>query len=1268
MSGNIVQVEGPPPSPGASSAPHVALAHDDDDSEVTSALVRPDTNDDDPTRKAERDTVTNEITTAEQEQAKNDPDEISNKIEASDLTTKGHKGDGSRRSTKRGSARKNSNVAVGPPRLRSRASRFAGLLRLHDRVKELENRASKGKNRKRRGSASSSGSGSGSSSSSGSRSSSLDRGSEDGDTFDNRRPIAEVKECDWEQFKNRFGPQDVYYAVEYFISGEKWRDEVAHEERRRDLAAQRARYKVFDEKIDSGPSRRKMRLDKDWGEMMQNNDAKKDTEKRWIQRIRVNSVPVLKRLGRVAGETWTGSPRTFFRPFRKLIHYHDKMKEELQTLESILAAKSKPLDLLAKEQETPDRANNGAANDVSIAVENTTNSDDPTTPENTAAASPGVEKAVEPQKDDINRTNTQLSEVVDDPPHSETQRLEQEMNSKEALQDLKCFVRFVDEKIMPLYHQFDNPENVNSHKIRFDDLWYLFRVGDPIYVPNTTKHDTQANSDAKQPSVDQRIWRLFSQYPPSIRHKITGAREIRRPPPPPPGVPPGAPNPPLPPPVRNDIPRLWCYYIDYDGGRYCPVIREFSIAYFTGEKSIQELEIYPLRFAPDSEEIIQEYQTLGQNFVQYLTQRPLAYNNWTLIADPRGGPINNSNGDPIKHPEYIDSDMIVDFKEAFQTYPPWRPPIQFNTMAPRRISAVEPEQFHMIRWSDSNCMESLSKLIEFVLEDDDIDYIQRNANLEKDPYLRRGAAKIFNDEDYLLLPRRLFAYALRERRFVHVDVQFLKPIAEHLDGFQSLKVDPGHKKMIQSLVSFHFKKKDVEKKGAEIGSQDFIRGKGRGVVILLHGVPGVGKTATAEAVAQANKKPLFPITCGDLGFTPESVETSLSEIFRLAHLWDCVLLLDEADIFLSQRTKDDLQRNALVSVFLRILEYFNGILFLTTNRPGTLDEAVKSRVHMSLYYSSLGELETEEIFRLNLSRLKEIEEQRANVSGEEKLFIFDAEIIEFAKQHYRKHVSGPGRWNGRQIRNAFQIASSLAHYDGDAHPGAQKQLRAKHFEIVDEATTMYDQYRAEISGKQEGELAHEREERFDEFRNAERERGKQASFYGEEKRYQSGSYGGEHGYPQPSSQFQAPGPMTGYSQGAPAQTQGPPPQNMSGMQYSSQTPPSQRIGLPIPHSGAQQQQSSGYPIPGYGTSGGQLHPMQQQVLPTPQEHHQQPPNAYGQAASGPPLDPRYGTPNQGYPEYGSGPSSSGTGQTQAASPFAGRGPYDPLRDVFAPGP
>lgn len=94
---------------------------------------------------------------------------------------------------------------------------------------------------------------------------------------------------------------------------------------------------------------------------------------------------------------------------------------------------------------------------------------------------------------------------------------------------------------------------------------------------------------------------------------------------------------------------------------------------------------------------------------------------------------------------------------------------------------------------------------------------------------------------------------------------------------------------------------------------DLVLGKGKGLIILLHGAPGVGKTSTVETVADAFCKILFPITCGDLGLTAAEVESQLSEIFQLAELWDCVLLLDEADVFLARRTNTDIKRNSLVS-------------------------------------------------------------------------------------------------------------------------------------------------------------------------------------------------------------------------------------------------------------------------------------------------------------------------------------------------------------------
>jgi len=75
------------------------------------------------------------------------------------------------------------------------------------------------------------------------------------------------------------------------------------------------------------------------------------------------------------------------------------------------------------------------------------------------------------------------------------------------------------------------------------------------------------------------------------------------------------------------------------------------------------------------------------------------------------------------------------------------------------------------------------------------------------------------------------------------------------------------------------------------------------------------KTATAEAIGQANGKPLFKTTIGDLGMIPERLEISLREKFHLARIWDHILLLDEADTFFAQRSQADMatNKNALVS-------------------------------------------------------------------------------------------------------------------------------------------------------------------------------------------------------------------------------------------------------------------------------------------------------------------------------------------------------------------
>ena len=128
----------------------------------------------------------------------------------------------------------------------------------------------------------------------------------------------------------------------------------------------------------------------------------------------------------------------------------------------------------------------------------------------------------------------------------------------------------------------------------------------------------------------------------------------------------------------------------------------------------------------------------------------------------------------------------------------------------------------------------------------------------------------------------------------------------------------------------------------DILMDDIIAGKSGGTTVLCAGPPGVGKTLTAEVYSEIIKRPLYRVHSGQLGLNVAAMETVLKDTLTRAQRWGAVMLIDEADVYIKRRD-DDITMNAVVGVFLRVLEYFNGLLFLTTNRIDDIDEAIVSR-------------------------------------------------------------------------------------------------------------------------------------------------------------------------------------------------------------------------------------------------------------------------------------------------------------------------------------
>lgn len=164
---------------------------------------------------------------------------------------------------------------------------------------------------------------------------------------------------------------------------------------------------------------------------------------------------------------------------------------------------------------------------------------------------------------------------------------------------------------------------------------------------------------------------------------------------------------------------------------------------------------------------------------------------------------------------------------------------------------------------------------------------------------------------------------------------------------------------------------------------DIVEGKSGGTTVLCAGPAGVGKTLTAEVYSEIIQRPLYRVHSGQLGLNVAEMEKILKETLIRAQRWGAVMLIDEADVYIKKRA-DNLASNAVVGVFLRVLEYFNGLLFLTTNRVDDIDEAIVSRCIAMIRYHAPNHADRCKIWRVmteqfNLPLAEDLIEQLASV-------------------------------------------------------------------------------------------------------------------------------------------------------------------------------------------------------------------------------------------------------------------------------------------------
>ncbi|RYC92377.1 hypothetical protein BFJ63_vAg4743 [Fusarium oxysporum f. sp. narcissi] len=238
------------------------------------------------------------------------------------------------------------------------------------------------------------------------------------------------------------------------------------------------------------------------------------------------------------------------------------------------------------------------------------------------------------------------------------------------------------------------------------------------------------------------------------------------------------------------------------------------------------------------------------------------------------------------------------------------------------------------------------------------------------------------DEEAMLTVSTVNCFSIERKVWCYAEIDHLTDIEWNTEAINSLVIDEAEKRLLVGFVG-------ATKNGQLQHFDDFVHGKGS---LLL------------ANVSENLKRPLYRIDTSDLGMDTSKLECNLKTALDRCARWDAILLLDEADVFLEKRTSSNLTQNEMTTIFLRLLEYYKGLMILTTNRYPAIDPAFESRIDLSFVFQDLEPASRAKIWYNFLIR-------------ENKKLAEDSDAI-------AKLASMP--LNGRQIKSAVKTAQILA--------------------------------------------------------------------------------------------------------------------------------------------------------------------------------------------------------------------------------------------------
>lgn len=450
-------------------------------------------------------------------------------------------------------------------------------------------------------------------------------------------------------------------------------------------------------------------------------------------------------------------------------------------------------------------------------------------------------------------------DAAESEPTSHEKELQEEFHqTRQLLDDVKCLTRFIENAVTPVALKYRDKENI-PQKITFSDLWYLFSPGEIAVSRGSTEDDAPVSgregdrTASQNTSSEPTAWRIFDMTDgrPRLSPGYSDDEYMQT----------GK--------IFNSF-EIQCYKIDFDGYKMGPTINYFNIAHFEGEREINSLRLVPLRCTKDLEKLQQRFEKIGRKFLS-VTKRPYCHQKY--VGKKYTHCSNGAECLPAVEglgstPKHIQGSVIVDFATAGKEDPKWlsfqglHDPLvadstEFTETWSFKVWRVKKKEEHESSKAtgegkaDRQAYRCIHRE-EHIYNDSHIDRSIRLKLVSEDPFLsefQRGSdderitvedfEKKFFKDNKLILAEKVCAYILDRMCFALLAVEGLDEPIKMSRGWDDLQLQSTHQTVIKALVKKHMTKHDQGAAQKSRPTHDLVAGKGEGLIILLHGAPGV---------------------------------------------------------------------------------------------------------------------------------------------------------------------------------------------------------------------------------------------------------------------------------------------------------------------------------------------------------------------------------------------------------------------------------------------